>query len=100
MIWWTAWPFLNRIIVGIDMTPNCAAVCWFSSTLSFTTRRSSRSESICSSTGLTMRHGPHHGAQKSTSVGVSDSTTSAWKLLSVISGRAMRSSLADARSVS
>ena len=29
-----------------------------------------------------MRHGPHHGAQKSTSTGWVDSTTSAWKLLS------------------
>ena len=37
------------------------------------------------STGETRRHGPHHGAQKSTRTGTSDSTTSAWKLLSVTS---------------
>ena len=33
----------------------------------------------------TTRHGPHQGAQKSTSTGVSDSMTSAWKLVSVTS---------------
>jgi hypothetical protein len=37
------WPCLKTIIVGIDMTPYCAAVCWFSSTLSLTMRRSWRS---------------------------------------------------------
>src|SRR5215211_4543246 len=34
-----------------------------------------------------MRHGPHHGAQKSTRTGLSASSTSAWKLLSVTSSR-------------
>src|SRR6185503_3084980 len=53
--------------------------------LSFTIRRSSRSELISSRTGATTRQGPHQGAQKSTSTGVSDSMTSAWKLLSVTS---------------
>src|SRR6202035_2604482 len=50
-------------------------------------RRSGRSEAISSSTGPTTRQGPHHGAQKSTSTGPSDSMTSAWKLLSVTSLR-------------
>src|SRR3954451_15433670 len=50
-------------------------------------RRSSRSEAISSSTGATTRQGPHQAAQKSTSTGLSDSSTSAWKLLSVTSGR-------------
>ena len=31
------------------------------------------------------RHGPHHGAQKSTSTGFSDSRTSAWNVVSVTS---------------
>src|SRR3954469_18484687 len=53
--------------------------------LSFTIRRSSRSALISSRTGATTRQGPHQGAQKSTSTGVSDSMTSAWKLLSVTS---------------
>ena len=59
---------------------------WFSSMLSLTTFSSSaRSCAISSTTGATIRHGPHHGAQKSTSTGTSDSMTSAWKLLSVTS---------------
>src|SRR5688500_7665927 len=53
--------------------------------LSFTIRRSSRSAAISCRTGATTRQGPHQGAQKSTSTGVSDSMTSAWKLLSVTS---------------
>src|SRR3954470_19089333 len=36
-----------------------------------------------------MRHGPHHSAQKSTSTGTSDSTTSPWKLVDVISRAGM-----------
>src|SRR5438132_1243630 len=83
----TGSPALNRIIVGIESTWYLAAVCWFSSTFSFTTRSSGRSEAISSSTGATTRHGPHHGAQKSTSTGLPDSMTSAWKLLSVTSVR-------------
>src|ERR1700723_749774 len=74
-------------MVGIDSTWKLAAVCWFSSTLSLTIRRSERSWAISSSTGPTTRQGPHHGAQKSTSTGISDSITSAWKLLSVTSLR-------------
>ncbi len=80
------WPLRNRISVGIDITLNWIAVFWFSSMLSLTTFSSSaRSCAISSTTGATMRHGPHHGAQKSTSTGTSDSMTSAWKLLSVTS---------------
>src|SRR3954464_12573368 len=85
MTFLATWPFLKRIIVGIERTSKFAAVCWFSSTLSLTMRRSSRSEAISSSTGATTRHGPHQGAQKSTRTGPSDSRTSAWKLLSVTS---------------
>src|SRR5688500_1490700 len=84
-----AWPCLKTIIVGIDMTPYCAAVCWFSSTLSLTTRRSCRSPAISSSTGATTRHGPHQGAQKSTRTGCSDSSTSAWKFASVTLRRSL-----------
>ena len=46
-----------------------AAVCGLSSTLSFTTRRSSRSPASSSRCGATIRQGPHQGAQKSTSTG-------------------------------
>ena len=62
-------PPLNMIIVGIERTPNRWAVWGFSSMSSLTIRRSVRSLAISSSTGATIRHGPHHGAQKSTSTG-------------------------------
>src|SRR3954453_21306479 len=93
MIFLAGSPPLKRIIVGIDRTWKAAAVSGFSSVLSFTIRRSSRSAAISSRTGPTTRHGPHHGAQKSTRTGVSDSRTSAWKLLSVTSGSAPAMSL-------
>src|SRR4051794_15683330 len=48
-------------------------------------RRSSRSAAISSSDGAITRHGPHQGAQKSTSTAFSCSMTSAWKLPSVTS---------------
>src|SRR3712207_6726837 len=92
-----AWPCLKTIIVGIDMTPYWAAVCWFSSTLSFTMRRSPRSPAISSSTGATTRHGPHHGAQKSTRTGCSDSSTSAWKFASVTFWRSLIPSLYEVK---
>src|SRR4051794_34440140 len=92
------WPCLKRISVGIERTSNCAAVCWLSSTLSLTIFSASpRSPAISSSTGATMRHGPHHGAQKSTRTGVSDSRTSAWKLLSVTSEMAPKMWLLQGR---
>src|SRR2546423_7433653 len=78
-------PCLNTIRVGIERTSYCAVVCWFSSVLSLTTFRSSRSPAISSRTGATTRQGPHHGAQKSTRTGVSASMTSATKLVSVTS---------------
>src|SRR3954447_12439876 len=80
-------PFLNRISVGIDMIPYFAAVSGFSSTFIFTTVRSSRSLSSSSRWGAMIRQGPHQGAQKSTSTGCGDSSTSAAKLLSVTSFR-------------
>ncbi len=48
-------------------------------------RTSSRPSAISSSSGAIARHGAHHGAQKSTRIGVSLSMTSAWKLSSVTS---------------
>src|ERR1700722_17588715 len=43
------------------------------------------SPASCSSTGLTARQGPHHGAQKSTTTGLSALRTSCSKLASVTS---------------
>src|SRR3954452_3037385 len=93
MTFFTGCPPLKRISVGIERTSKLAAVCWFSSTLSLTTRSSGRSSAISSSTGATTRQGPHQGAQKSTSTGCSDSMTSAWKLVSVTSLRVPAMSL-------
>src|ERR1700761_674995 len=79
-------PLRNKINVGIDKMLYVTAGFWFSSVFSWTTLSwLARSLAISSTTGATMRHGPHHGAQKSTSTGTSDSRTSAWKLLSVTS---------------
>src|ERR1700754_494706 len=87
MTFLATWPCLKRISVGMLSISKFAAVCWFSSTLSLTILRSERSAAISSRTGATTRHGPHQGAQKSTSTGTSDSRTSAWKLVSVTSER-------------
>ena len=78
-------PSRKRIIVGIARIPKLAGVCMFSSMLSLTIRRSSRSAAISSRIGAMTRQGPHHGAQKSTRTGFSDSRTSAWKVVSVTS---------------
>src|SRR5271165_7413840 len=83
----TGWPPLKRIIVGIERTWKRAAVCGFSSMSSLTIVTSSRSAAISSRTGATTRHGPHQGAQKSTSTAPSASRTSASKLLSVTCAR-------------
>src|SRR5262245_8515101 len=87
MIWCATCPCLKSRSMGIDITLYVAAVCGLSSTLSLTTRRSSRSDWSSSRCGAMIRHGPHQGAQKSTSTGRSASSTSAWKLLSVTSSR-------------
>src|SRR5918993_5939188 len=65
-------------------TPSVPATCWFSSTLTLTIfSRPSSSPASPSSTGATARHGPHHGAQKSTSTAPVASRTSCLKLASV-----------------
>src|SRR5688572_21860471 len=77
-------PFLNTLIVGIARTPKRPAVIGLASTSSFTTRiLSPCSLATSSRTGPTIRHGPHHVAQKSTRTGVSDFRTSCSKLWSV-----------------
>src|SRR5437016_1591796 len=63
-------------------TPNRPAVIGLASTSSFAIRTLSFSVAISSRTGPTMRQGPHQVAQKSTSTGVSDLSTSCSKLWS------------------
>ena len=66
----------------------CCAISGFSSMLSFTMRTAPlAARTVFSSSGPSCRHGPHHGAQKSTMTGVSNepSTTSAIKVAVVTS---------------
>jgi hypothetical protein len=63
----------KTLSVGIDVIRYEAAVCGFSSTFSLTKRMLSPCSADSSSRiGDTMRHGPHHSAQKSTTTGLSD----------------------------
>ena len=58
------------------LTPYRAAHSGLSSVLTFaTTKRPGYSAAILSSAGATIRHGPHQGAQKSTSTGMGDFKT-------------------------
>src|SRR2546423_15079499 len=76
-------PSLKIISVGIDWMPYFAAVCGFSSTLSFTILTLAPSEpEISSSAGAIMRQGPHHSAQKSTTTGPVAFNTSDSKVVS------------------
>src|SRR5580704_2235124 len=57
-------------MVGIDCTPNRLCSLGDSSTLTFTSFiRPAKSAASSASTGLTMRHGPHQGAHRSTTTG-------------------------------
>src|SRR6476661_8287551 len=76
-------PFLKIIRVGIDMMPYFDATPGFSSTLSFTILTlSPMAPAISSSAGAIILHGPHHSAQKSTTTGLVDLSTSVSKFAS------------------
>src|SRR5690606_29901315 len=84
-IWvpWT-WPSLNSSSIGIERTWYFRAVARFSSTLTlaiFTFPAYSPASS--SRAGAIILHGPHQGAQKSTSTGSADCSTVALKSASV-----------------
>src|SRR4029078_5272713 len=80
---WCFSAFLRIISVGIDMMPYFDATPGFSSTLSFTILTlSPMVPAISSSAGAIMRHGPHHSAQKSTTTGLVDLSTSVSKFAS------------------
>src|SRR2546423_15694117 len=73
---WIGWPPLNTVSVGTDITWYARVVSGLASMSSLTTGTlSASSVAISSSTGPTLRHGPHHSAQKSTSTGLSDGST-------------------------
>src|SRR5206468_4238156 len=80
------WPSLMTSSVGIPRILKRAAVEPFASTSSLPTlTRPLYSTAMESMVGASARHGAHHAAQKSTSTGVVDFTTSDSKLESVIS---------------
>ncbi len=67
----TGWPSTKANTAGIDWMRIWAASCWFSSMLILTRRTAPLAAfTAFSSKGVSCLHGPHHGAQKSTSTGV------------------------------
>ena len=78
----TSPPLKNRMAGTLEM-PYLAAIAWASSTLSLQTLTPGRcSSAICSTSGVSMRHGPHQVAQKSTMTRSCDSKTSDAKFCS------------------
>jgi hypothetical protein len=68
----TSRPPLKTIMVGIDRMEYCAAIACSASVSSFARRTpGSSSAAACSNAGAIILHGPHHGAQKSTTTGIS-----------------------------
>src|SRR5690606_30234560 len=71
-------PFLNSIKVGIPRTPYLVGVIGLSSMLTLATITWSPFSAASSSrNGAIILHGPHHSAQKSTTTGTGDLSTSA-----------------------
>src|SRR5665213_2151475 len=86
----TAWPPLKRMRHGIPEMPYCPAIEGFSSVFIFTKlTRSPSWPATFSTTGESMRHGPHQGAQKSTRTGLSEPSTAVGKVLWVTSRSAL-----------
>ena len=65
-------PSFMTTSVGMDMTPNSFASSHCSSMFTLPTLISERSRAISSTMGTTIRQGPHQGAQKSSSTGLSE----------------------------
>src|SRR5215217_3002272 len=88
----TSTPPLKKIIVGMAMIPSEPAMRCSSSVLSLAiVSLPSYSPASSSRIGATARHGPHQGAQKSTTTGTSDCSTFCSNSLSVtVIGLAMK----------
>ena len=81
----TSRPFLKTSKSGMLRALKREADAGFSSTFSLPIRtRPFSSEASCSSTGVSIRQGPHHGAHMSTRIGRVDDSTSVLKFESVI----------------
>src|SRR6185312_10618126 len=66
-----AWPSLKAITFGIERMSNALESAFSSSELTFASlTRPAYSAATFSSTGVSALHGPHHGAQKSTTTGM------------------------------
>lgn len=77
-------PLVNTNTVGMDRIPYLVAMSGLSSVFSFRHRTlPAYCFAISSIIGAIMRHGPHHGAQKSTNTGVSQFNTSSVHVASV-----------------
>ena len=88
MNWSTTWPSRSAKTAGIDCTWKAWAILGFSSTLTLASSTAPAvSATAFSSMGPRVVHGPHHGAQRSTTTGTVElrSTTSDWKVWSVTS---------------
>src|SRR6185436_1389886 len=84
--WLTTLPPLKISRVGIDRTPYCCGtIWWWSTSILATLTRPLYSSASASTVGAICLQGPHHTAQKSTSVGTSDLRTSVSKFWSVSS---------------
>jgi hypothetical protein len=76
----TSRPFRNNVIVGIAETRKRYPKVGTSSVFTFATRsRPAVSLATLRTSGATILHGPHHGAQKSTSTGTAEWLTNASK---------------------
>ena len=82
----TGWPRVKAITAGIDWTPSCPAISGCSSMFILTSLTLPPAAlTAFSSTGVSCLHGPHHGAQKSTSTGWrADSAMTSWRKAAVV----------------
>src|SRR5215469_145255 len=86
----TGFPPLKRIRNGIPETWYSPARFGLSSVFNFTNfALPACEEATFSTTGPSILHGPHHGAQKSTSTGWLEPSTSLWKLVCETSANAL-----------
>ncbi len=66
----TGWPFWNAMTAGMDWMPSCPAIAGCSSMFILTSFTAPPAAATTfSSAGCSCLHGPHQGAQKSTSTG-------------------------------
>ena len=66
----TGWPLSKAMTAGIDWMPSWPGICGWSSMFILTSAtRPPESATAFSSAGASCLHGPHQGAQKSTSTG-------------------------------